>query len=149
MQQIPLGGYHKSDEAHDWEKQAGIHEGQIALDKPDHLLWHIHWLGWCVASGGLCLLHTNEQCAAAAKKPNKMLGYNKMESPAQIKVVFTPTWHLWGHTRNAVLFWSLLCRKMWTGCRGSREGPQREPEDWEVCHVRKGCKNWVCSFSLE
>lgn len=56
-----------------------------------------------------------------------------------------PTWHLWGHTWNTVLFWSLLWKKMWTGCRGSRGGPQRGTEDWEACHVRKGSKNWLCS----
>ena len=33
----PPGGYHKSNKAHDWEKAAWIHQGQIMLYKPDHL----------------------------------------------------------------------------------------------------------------
>lgn len=36
MEQVLLGAHHKSDEAHDWEKQAEIHEGQMTLDKPAH-----------------------------------------------------------------------------------------------------------------
>ena len=31
----PHVGYHKTNEAHDWEKPAWIHQGQIMLDKPD------------------------------------------------------------------------------------------------------------------
>lgn len=60
MEQILLGDYHKSNEAHDWEKWAGIHEGQMAFAKPAHLLQHIHCLGWCVPSGGHCLVNTNQ-----------------------------------------------------------------------------------------
>lgn len=43
-----------------------------------------------MASGGHCLVNTNQQCAAAEKKPNEILGYIKMESPALIEVVFIP-----------------------------------------------------------
>jgi len=52
----PPEGYHKSNEAHDWEKPARIHQGQITLDKPDHLLRQSNLLSWCGMSGGRCLL---------------------------------------------------------------------------------------------
>jgi len=39
------GGYHKSNEARDWEKTAQINQGQIMLDKPDSLLKQSKWLG--------------------------------------------------------------------------------------------------------
>ncbi|RMC06695.1 hypothetical protein DUI87_16136 [Hirundo rustica rustica] len=45
MEQILLGCYHKSDEACDREKGAGIHEGQMVIAKPAHRLQHIHCLG--------------------------------------------------------------------------------------------------------
>jgi len=32
------GGYHKSNETRDWEKPAQIHQGQLMLEKPVHLL---------------------------------------------------------------------------------------------------------------
>lgn len=34
-------GYHSSDKKHDWEKPTWIHQGQIMLDKHDHLLGQI------------------------------------------------------------------------------------------------------------
>lgn len=36
------GGYHKSNEAHDWEKPAGIDQRHFMLDKPDHLTTQCH-----------------------------------------------------------------------------------------------------------
>lgn len=31
MEQIPLGGYHQSDEAHDWKRQHGFTKGKLCL----------------------------------------------------------------------------------------------------------------------
>lgn len=43
------------DEAHDWEKLAWIHQGQIILCKPDCLLVQSKLLGVYVTAGGHCL----------------------------------------------------------------------------------------------
>jgi len=52
-----------------------------------------------------------------------------------------------GHTWNTVFsFGPHYRKKMWTGWRGSREGPQQS-KDWEACHVRKGRELGL--FSLE
>lgn len=36
-------------------------------------------------------------------------------------------------------------KKMWTGCRKSREGPQRWSKDWEAASKRVYWETWVCS----
>lgn len=43
----PPEGYQKSEETHDWEKPAWIHQEQILLDKSDLPLCQNPLLGWC------------------------------------------------------------------------------------------------------
>lgn len=57
-------------------------------DKPAHLTQHVHWLGWCVARGGHCLLNMNEQCAAAET------GLHQDGITRTDKSSLYPTWHL-------------------------------------------------------
>lgn len=61
------------------------------------------------------------------------------------------------HLEYCVQFWSFLLKKnpqqtnqkpkkqVWTGWRGSSEGPQRWSKDWEAYHMKKGWQNLVCS----
>lgn len=51
----PPGGCQKSDESHDWEKLAQIHQGQIILGKLDCLLAQSNLLCVYGTSGGHCL----------------------------------------------------------------------------------------------
>lgn len=52
----PSGSYCMNpDEAHDWEKLAWIHQGQIILDKPDCVLAHSNLLCVYGTSGRHCL----------------------------------------------------------------------------------------------
>ena len=72
-------------------------------------------------------LNTSEQCAAVAKQANRMLGciHKGMTSPDKESLSHS-TQCLSGHTWNTVFsFGPCYTKSVWTGWRGSREGPQR------------------------
>lgn len=67
----------------------------------------------------------NEQCAAAAKKLNQILGYIKMESPALIKVVFIPLC-TYEATPGILYCFSSYCAKR---CVQAAEDPEKDHKE--------------------
>ena len=72
-------------------------------------------------------LNRSEQCAAAAKKANRMLGCINKGITNRDKEVIIPLYSVLvrPHLEYCVQFWSPLSKMMWTGWRGSRGEPQR------------------------
>ncbi|GAB0204081.1 mitochondrial enolase superfamily member 1 [Grus japonensis] len=69
-------------------------------------------------------LNMSEQCALVAKKANRMLDCINKGITSRDKSLSHSTQRLSGHTWNTVFcFGSHYTKKMWTGWRGSREGP--------------------------
>ncbi|GAB0188829.1 mitochondrial enolase superfamily member 1 [Grus japonensis] len=84
-------------------------------------------------------LNMSEQCAAAAKQANRMLGCINKGITSKGKKSHYPAQCLLGRNWNIVFsFGPCYAKEVWTGWRGSREGPQKWSEGWKACHMRKG-----------
>ncbi|KAK4829412.1 hypothetical protein QYF61_003976 [Mycteria americana] len=81
-------------------------------------------------------LNMSEQRAAVAKKANRMLGCTNEGITSRDKAAIIPLYS--ALVRPHLEYCPHYAKKMWTGWRGSREGPQRCSKDWETCHLRKG-----------
>ncbi|GAB0177111.1 mitochondrial enolase superfamily member 1 [Grus japonensis] len=70
-------------------------------------------------------LSMNEQCAAPAKNINKMLDCINKGNISRDKDVIIPLYSelVRPNLQYGVQFWSPLYKEMWTGWRGSKEGP--------------------------
>lgn len=68
------------------------------------------------------------------RKPTECWPASTHTSPAGMKKSLScPTRSFSGHTWNtAFTFGPCYTKKMWTGCRGSREGPQKR-KGWDKC----------------
>lgn len=70
----------------------------------------------------------SEQCAAETKQAHGMLGCINKDTTVRDKefIVLLYSALATPHLEYCVWFWSSLCNKLWTGWRGSREGPCEE-----------------------
>ena len=80
------------------------------------------------------------------RKPTGLWIASRRASPAEIKKSLSNSIQSWsGQTWNTVFsFGHCYRKKMCTGWRRSREGPQQWSKDWEACRLKKGWENWIC-----